>query len=178
MATGQQPPYVRLPALILTAVLLVLLAAGVVVFVVENRPADPAAPPPLGSTGVDVLVGECLRVNTADAADIAVTDCADPNAVYKVAVRRDTSAQPCPGSSYVTYTQTDTLRLCLTLNARQGECFAERDARVPCTAADASFQVARVVEGAADPNRCGESHADNAIVYPEPKLTLCRVPLH
>lgn len=206
----QRPPYGRLPrvyaqpggyeppepprrgtvgALVVTAVVLVLIAVGVGVFVVgaddSGRPTpetlavapseEESAPGP-----ADAAVGDCLRVNDADAADVDLVDCADPSAVYQVAVRRDSSAERCPAPSYVSYTQEGTLRLCLMLNARQGECFAEdehQDARVDCAAPEASYRVARVVVGAADPDECGTAHAPNAVVYPEPGRTLCRVPM-
>lgn len=178
----QRQPYVRLPALILTAVVLALFAAGVAAFVVGQRPTTDSEAPPSLEEGheIDAVVGQCIQVNNADVADIAVVDCAEPAAVYKVAVRLDTSTRPCPASSYVSYSLQGTLRLCLVLNARPGECFDEsgqRDTRVDCADRNASFRVARVLEGAADPTMCGESNAPNAIVYPEPRLTLCRVPL-
>jgi hypothetical protein len=175
----QQPPYVRPPTLILTAVVLALLVVGGAAAVVDQRPTSaPVTPSPQEPPGFDAAVGDCIRVNNADAADIAVVDCADRAAVYRVAVRRDTSTQPCPGASYVTYSLGDSLRLCFVLNAHQGECFDAQDGRVDCAAANASFRVEQVIAGSADPSRCGEPNAANAIVYPQPKLTLCRVPLN
>ncbi len=161
---------------------LALFAAGVAAFVLSQRPGTVSEAPPSLEEGheIDAGVGQCIQVNNADAADIAVVDCAEPVAVYKVGVRLDTSERPCPASSYVSYSLPGTLRLCLVLNARPGECFDEsgqRDARVDCAARNASYRVARVLEGEADPARCGESNAPNAIVYPEPRLALCRVPL-
>jgi len=133
-----------------------------------------------GKSASSAAVGDCIKVNNASAtnADVEKIDCNTKEAVYKVAVTKDDSAATCPGgaeSNYVSYTEEGSLLLCLTLNAKEGECFestASDDKRVECSAATASFKVAKVITGQDDPAGCGEG-ADDAITYPEPKLTLC-----
>jgi hypothetical protein len=45
--------------------------------------------------------------------------------------------------------------------------------KVGCTSPEASFGVTEVVEGEDDSTECGEG-ADDALVYPEPPMTICR----
>ncbi len=133
-----------------------------------------------GKSASSAAVGDCIKVNNASAtnADVEKIDCTTPEAVYKVAVTKDDSGAECPGgaeSNYVSYTEEGSLLLCLTLNAKNGECFESTttdDKRVDCASASASFKVAKVIEGNDDPAACGEGK-DDAITYPEPKLTLC-----
>jgi hypothetical protein len=127
----------------------------------------------------DAEVGDCIKVNKAGDTDAEVEtiDCANAAAVYRVGVRVDGGGSKCPGENYVTYTEGNLL-LCLTLNARSGECFHEndeQDTRVPCDSPEASYQVGEIFEGTEDPTKCGEVDADNAFTYPEPPLTICRV---
>jgi hypothetical protein len=152
---------------------------------------DPTAPssverPPVRTVpgaAVDAGVGDCIRVDDASAADadIAAIDCADRRAVYRVGVREERGAgapAECPGPHYVSYTEEGGLLLCLTLNAREGDCFHEgerRDSRVACDSPKADYRVGRIFAGTDDPGRCGEEDAPNALTYPDPPLTICRL---
>ncbi|HEV7650801.1 MAG TPA: hypothetical protein VGP26_21865 [Actinophytocola sp.] len=129
---------------------------------------------------VDAKAGDCIKVNDAGKtnADVETIDCADRAAVYKVGIREYGRGGDCPGENYVKYTEQDSLLLCLTLNARQGECFhesEEQDTRVPCDSPDASYEVGAVYDGEEDAARCGERDASNALTYPRPPLTICRL---
>lgn len=129
---------------------------------------------------IDARAGDCIKVNSAGTtdADVETVDCAEEAAVYKVGIREDRKDGGCPGENYVKYTEQDNLLLCLTLNARRGDCFhesEEQDSRVPCDSSDASYEVGEIYEGAEDAARCGEQDAPNALTYPRPPLTICRV---
>lgn len=141
-------------------------------------PGSPVGPVEPGAAA-DAGVGDCIKVNQAGATDaeVATIDCADQAAVYRVGVRVDGGTSKCPGDNYVAYTEGELL-LCLTLNARSGECFKEtdeQDTRVSCDSADASYQVGEIFEGTEDASRCGEVDAENAFTYPQPPLTICRL---
>ncbi len=181
--------------------LLVLVGAGTAVFLMsEGDSADTAAPattspaaptvadPPPATRATpaepgavtDAAVGDCIKVNdvSATAADIETIDCADPLAVYEVAVREESTTRECPNRNYVSYTEDDVLLLCLTLNAKEGQCFHEdsqQDTPVGCDSPDASYRVGEIHEGTEDANRCGEADARNALTYPVPPLTICRL---
>lgn len=134
--------------------------------------------PVVPGSAVDAEVGDCIKVNNASAtnADVEAIDCADPLAVYKIAVKEDDDTATCPGDDYVTYSEAGQLLLCLMLNAEEGECFNEtpqEDKRVDCGSPDASYRVSAVHEGVEDVNRCG-ADSPYALSYPEPPLTICR----
>lgn len=144
-----------------------------------RAPGSSAGPPPATKEPADANVGDCIKVNKAGRtdADVETIDCGHAEAVYRVGVRVDGGTSTCPGENYVTYTEGELL-LCLTLNARSGDCFHEddeQDVRVPCDPPDASYRVGEIFEGSEDPSKCGEVDAENAFTYPEPPLTICRV---
>lgn len=123
--------------------------------------------------------GDCIKINDVAEADIEKVDCASPDALFKVAVAEDDDGAKCPTRSYLAYSQSgrNELLLCLSLNASTGDCYQFADntyRKVNCAAPEATFQVAEVVEGKNDPALCGEAAA-NALVYPEPPHTICRV---
>ncbi|HEX6358039.1 LppU/SCO3897 family protein [Actinophytocola sp.] len=120
-------------------------------------------------------VGECIKVNEATTtdADIEKIDCNSKDAVYKVAVTFDDSSATCPEGDYDTYSQggrrTADVTLCLMLNAKEGDCFAqagESVARVECTDPNAVFQVMKVLSGAKDGSGCPEG--SDSLVFPKP----------
>jgi hypothetical protein len=144
-----------------------------------SEPATQDGAPKPGA-GTDAAVGECLMVEDVSETDtdVAAIDCADPLAVYRVGVREEGGGVRCPGRNYVSYTEESGLLLCLTLNAQPGECFheAERlDTRVPCDSPDASYRVGEIHTDIEDAGRCGEDDAPNALTYPRPPLTICRL---
>ena len=179
---------------VLTGIIAVaaLLVAGLGAWVISKDDGDAGDKPPaeepapartsgaVAGVAADARVGDCIKVNTAGEtdADVETIDCADPAAVYKVGIRDDGKDGDCPGENYIKYTEQDTLLLCLTLNARRGDCFhqsEEQDTRVSCDSPDASYEVGDIYEGAEDAARCGERDAANAITYPRPPLTICRL---
>jgi len=198
------PPKNNKTAIIIVAVaVLVLIGAGIGVFALNNKddgsndaggssstnqvPTSAGEATPTEETpvdpgdAVDAQVGDCIKVNNASAtnADVETIDCTDPLAVYKIAVKEDSDTATCPGDAYVTYSEQGSLLLCLTLNAREGECFnetAQEDKRVDCGSPDVSYRVSAVFEGTEDANQCGDDSA-NALTYPEPPLTICRAPV-
>lgn len=144
-----------------------VVVAGVVFLL--NQDATPSA-----------QTGDCIKVNDVEKADIDTVGCDDEQALYKVAITRDDAGATCPGPAYVAYTQTGggDLLLCLTLNAKEGDCFKREkavDVPVDC-AKGAEFQVTKVIAGSDDPKQCAGAGASALApyTYPEPKLTLCR----
>lgn len=133
-----------------------------------------------GKSASSAAVGDCIKVNNASAtnADVEKIDCNSAEAMYKVGVTKDDSAASCPSDTYVSYTEEGSLLLCLQLNVKEGECIHETttdDKRVDCGSPDASYKVAKVIKGKDDANECGAENAENALTYPEPALTICRV---
>ncbi|MPZ80153.1 MAG: hypothetical protein GEV28_07060 [Actinophytocola sp.] len=121
--------------------------------------------------------GDCIKVNNASTtnADIEKIDCTTQEAVYKVGAKKESDTDSCPEGDYVEYTEEDGFKLCLTLNAKVGECFKEdtqQDVRADCASAD--YKVSKVTNtGKAED--CGPEDAPNALVYSDPKQTICRV---
>ncbi|HEV2784475.1 MAG TPA: hypothetical protein VGX25_34240 [Actinophytocola sp.] len=125
--------------------------------------------------------GDCIKVNRASttSADVEKIDCNDNIAVFKVAKKLDNDTDQCPTPDYEKYTQTGAgsdFALCLMLNAKEGDCFADYDtpdkrARVDC--ASAEVKVAKLVSGTADEKACEQDSL--ALVYPEPATTFCLV---
>lgn len=157
-------------------VLVLLAAGGVAAYVYYDRELRDA---PDGAA-----VGDCIKVNRASAtdADVQTIDCADPAALYKVAIRQ--VGQVCPSDTYDSYTETSTGRrratdsftLCLTLNVTEGQCLANLDstdqlAKVDCADPAAEARVVKVVAGTADEAACDEE--STPVVYPTPPTTHC-----
>ncbi|HEX4816865.1 MAG TPA: hypothetical protein VFV66_29335 [Nonomuraea sp.] len=137
--------------------------------------------------------GDCLEAESRGrkAGDFRIVGCDAPEAAYKVA-RRLTDSRGCGSSAYgyatSPYVRSGGWHLCLTLNARVGDCFHQeigfptgKASRVAC-GSSATYRIVRVVEGHADRELCGEeaTHpvSDDltrpvALVYPEPPLTIC-----
>jgi hypothetical protein len=124
--------------------------------------------------------GACIKVITASETDAEIDEvnCADQEAVYRIGKELSSSTGTCPDGDYAEYTETgsNSLKLCLILNAKEGDCFKEgdqHDTRTNCPAAD--YKVAKVIDGKADADQCGADDAENALTYSEPPTTLCRV---
>jgi hypothetical protein len=170
---GGQPPAAPAPkkgnskkVRIIAIVVILLVVVGVVLYLQQDAASSAKA-------------GDCIKVNDATNADVQQVDCGTKEAVYKVALTKDDSNAKCPNDDYLAYSETGSneLLLCLVLNAKEGDCFKENPkdhTRVDCTAPDASFQVAKVIDGKDDPKGCGAENVV-ALTYPEPKLTLCLV---
>ncbi|TKG58528.1 LppU/SCO3897 family protein [Prauserella endophytica] len=135
---------------------------------------------PLG--GWTAEEGECLSVpefSTTAQEDPEKVDCGDPSANVKVAVRLSDGGESCPQGDY-DYLATEDTKLCLMLNAKNGECWANVTsstkgyARVPCTDPSAEIQVVKVVEGQTDPAKaCSGTEAATGAVYTRPPTVVC-----
>jgi hypothetical protein len=177
--TGQQPEYPPAPPgqpvrksskkkiwLIVGIVVVALVVGGVLVSLLNKNSASKAE------------AGDCIKVNSATntSADVEKIDCNDKVAVFKVAKKLGNDTDQCPTPDYEKYTQRgggSNFALCLMLNAKEGDCFANiedpaKRARVDC--ANGEFKVSKVVNKA-DEAACGGE--GQPIVYPEPATTFC-----
>jgi hypothetical protein len=157
-------------------VLVAVVLLGVVGVVVAGIIASFSAP-----SGAEP--GECIKVISSSVVDASVEkiDCGLPDAAFKVAVNLDSSKDSCPSGDYTEYTESgrrsDGFKLCLTLNAKEGDCFkqegtivAGKTTKVTCSSS-ATYQVVKVSTGTADEGQCSEG--ETAEVYSQPATTLC-----
>jgi hypothetical protein len=171
-ATPPPPPPAAKPkntGKIIKIVLGVVVIAVIAVVAIVNWGTSPSS----------ANVGDCIKVNTVSVtdADIEKIDCGDPAASYKVAATFDDSSAQCPGGSesdYVSYTESGKgdLTLCLTLNAKEGECFKNGDAAEKVSCASADVKVAKILKGTTDESGCPEETV-GFLAYPDPKMVLC-----
>lgn len=127
--------------------------------------------------------GDCLHVPefSSDAKEQPVkVDCADDKATVKVAVQLDDENGICPDGDYDQISYEGGATLCLMINAKQGDCFANVSSptagyeRVACTDPSAEIAVLKIVEGTTDPQQaCGDSEAEQGVVYTKPPRVLC-----
>ncbi|MFL6143169.1 MAG: hypothetical protein ACJ72N_15045 [Labedaea sp.] len=155
---------------LIVAVVLVVVAAGIIVTLIVNRNNPSKA-----------NAGDCIKVKSASStnADVEKIDCNDKAAVFKVAKKLGNDTDTCPTPDYEKYEQSGgsgnaDFALCLMLNAKEGDCFAEYDspdkrARVDCGSAE--VKVTKVVDGKADESACDQQSIP--IAYPEPATTFC-----
>ncbi|WUV12006.1 hypothetical protein OG738_17635 [Amycolatopsis sp. NBC_01488] len=133
-------------------------------------------------------VGDCLKVTefTSGGDEPSKADCNDIGANVKIAGRLDGSADQCPGggtgdAAYDTYTVTGrtSYKLCLMINAKQGDCLANFSSqtkgyqKVPCSDPTKDAELVKVVTGQADKSVCEGTEATRVAVYPEPATTMC-----
>ena len=147
-----------------------LVIAGVVGFL--NSPATAS-------------VGDCLQVTefTTNGDEPTKIDCADQNANVKIAIKLDEASSSCPSGDYDEYSVSGRgdYKLCLMINARDGDCFANVTSstagykRVPCTDPTAEIEFVKVVTGQADEAACAGLEIDGAVTYSEPATTMCAV---
>lgn len=159
---------------------LIAIFGGVAAFIVV-KVLNPPAPA--------YFAGDCVQVVEGGRFDAEVTkvDCAEQDALYEVGLYLDDPDESCPSDAYSEYQQTGGQRqeykLCLMLNAGEGDCLsvpviaAGQERKVACTSDDANVKITKVVEGTADENACGADAEENARVYPQPKRTVCLGPV-
>jgi hypothetical protein len=134
-----------------------------------------------GSHGaVAAAQGDCIEVVSAQDARTETVDCGSPEAVYRVAKRLDSASGACPDGEYSELTSGRSVKLCLMLNAHEGDCLTTMAAgrnqthqRVPCDG-PATYQVRKLVVGRQDPALCDQGNV--VASYSEPALTVCLVP--
>ncbi|GAA0218032.1 hypothetical protein GCM10010492_14860 [Saccharothrix mutabilis subsp. mutabilis] len=157
-------------------VLIAVVALGIVGVVVAGLIASKDSP-----GGAEA--GDCIKVNSVSVsdADVEKIDCGSPEAAFKVAVNLDSSTKACPTGDYSEYRdsggrRSDGFKLCLTLNAKDGDCFkqegtivAGKTTKVTC-GSSATHKVTKV-SGAADENQC--ESGDIVYVYSQPATTIC-----
>ncbi|MFE9743767.1 hypothetical protein ACFYOT_02570 [Saccharothrix saharensis] len=138
-----------------------------------------------GATGpAGAEAGDCIKVVSASAtdADVEKVDCSSAEAAFKVAANLDSSNDSCPDGDYAEYSDTggrrsDGFKLCLMLNAAEGDCFkqegsivAAKTTKVTCDSS-ATYKVGKVIAGRADENEC--ESGDTVSVYSQPATTIC-----
>ena len=165
MAPKSKFRYVRL-------VLSLVVLAGIVVIGIFAHSSSPDSS----------QAGECLKVTeftTGVTPDKA--DCNDAAANVKIGARLDNSADKCPEGMYDEYEVTggSDYRLCLVINAKQGDCltgFQSRTAgyrKVPCSDPAKDAELVKVVDGQEGEAVCEGTDATDYRSYSQPKLTLC-----
>jgi hypothetical protein len=168
-----QRPKRRLGLRIVVAAVVLCAVAGVVIWQLTTSPDNAA-------------VGDCLNVKEfTDGSEPTKVDCADPSANVKIAIRLDDDTASCPSDNYDEYSVSgrgSSYKLCLMLNAHDGDCFSNFTAsttdgykRVPCTDPTADVEIMKVVTGTADESACQGLDYDGALIYPTPPTTLCAV---
>jgi hypothetical protein len=152
----------------IVAAVVVLAVVGVIYFV--NKGTAPSSS----------KVGDCIKVNSASStdADVEKIDCNSKDAAYKVASTHDDASASCPDGDYVSYTETgrgSDLLLCLTLNAKEGQCFQQGDAdkQVECASKDATFMVTKILTGTTDVAGCPGDGEKQGYVYSSPDMVQC-----
>ncbi|MFC0116299.1 LppU/SCO3897 family protein [Kibdelosporangium aridum] len=133
-----------------------------------------------GTGAASAEAGDCIKVVSASSAEAEKAECGSQEAVYKVAKKLDSSSDACPKGDYTEWTRRsrrDTMKLCLMLNAKEGDCFKisasglnQTDERVPC-GPSAPYKVVKVVTGTANKSACARGNV--AAVYSEQATTLC-----
>jgi hypothetical protein len=129
-------------------------------------------------------VGQCLSVTEfKKGVEPSKADCGDPSANVKIAARLDDGSGSCPAGDYdefsVTGSSSKSYKLCLIVNAKQGDCLADFFSetggykKVPCTDPSADAEIVKAVTGTADKNLCQDTDATNAAVYSQPATTFC-----
>ncbi|MEC3981877.1 LppU/SCO3897 family protein [Amycolatopsis sp. H20-H5] len=167
---GPPPKKSKLRFLRILIPVLVLVVGGI--FAVVNFATTPASS----------NAGDCLSITEFnDNADPAKAECGDPKANVKIAVKLDSGNDSCPKGDYDEYSVTgrSSYKLCLMINAKQGDCFANFTSKtagylkVPCSDPTKDAEFVKIVEGQADENICQGTDATRAAVYPQPATTMC-----
>jgi hypothetical protein len=154
---------------LIIVIALAVIAAGVIVYFITNKNGASSA-----------NAGDCIKVKSASAtnADVEKIDCNDNAAVFKVAKKLSNDTDQCPTPDYEKYEQSggssSDFALCLMLNAKEGDCFANFDtpdkrARVDCGSAE--VKVTKMVPGKADEAACDQQSIP--VTYPDPATTFC-----
>ncbi|MDT8911460.1 hypothetical protein [Amycolatopsis sp. PS_44_ISF1] len=127
-------------------------------------------------------VGDCLKVaEFTDGVTPDKVDCNDAAANVKIGARLSNASDKCPEGMYDEYEVTgrSDYRLCLVINAKQGDCLKGYQSqtagyqKVPCTDPAKDAELVKVVEGQEGEAVCRDTEATEYRSYSQPKLTLC-----
>lgn len=136
-------------------------------------------------------VGSCLEAlgkgGKTVQNDFRIVACTTSQAAYKV-IKKASSCDDSTNGYVQVGTRRSRSQLCLTLNAKKGDCFYQevgfptgKVSKVTC-GASATYRVTKVSDGSADASVCGKDvpnwtktpdELPHAIVYRSPPLTLC-----
>jgi hypothetical protein len=126
---------------------------------------------------IDVEQGDCIKIVSAADAQVERVDCGSAGAVYRVARKLDSAKGVCPEGAYSELTSGSSVKLCLMLNAKEGDCFTTEaigrnrtHERVPCTDS-AEYRVVKVVPDTVDSKVCAPGNV--VAIYSEPPVTIC-----
>jgi hypothetical protein len=177
---GQFPPAPPVPKKSKTGAIIRFAVIGVVVIVAAVIGIISFTKSPASANA-----GDCLSVTEfTRGSDPTKADCNDPKANVKIAVKLDKASDDCPGGSnagYDTYSVTgrSSYKLCLMINAKQGDCLANFSSqtkgyvKVPCSDPTKDSELVKVVEGQASESVCDGTEATRVAVYPQPPTTMC-----
>ncbi|MCF6470857.1 hypothetical protein FAF44_21025 [Nonomuraea sp. MG754425] len=133
--------------------------------------------------------GDCLeaRGKGGKTSEFHIVGCAAPQAAYKMIKKADRCDDITNGYALVG-TRRHLTRLCLTLNAKEGDCFYQevgfptgKASKVTCDPS-ATYRITKVSDGTTDASVCGADVPNwtktpdvlpRAIVYRHPARTLC-----
>jgi len=165
----QQPqPKSKLRLLRILLPILVVVIGGVFAIVSYTKSPDSSK------------VGDCLSVvEFKQGAEPDKAACDDPSANVRIAVKLDESKGSCPEGMYDEYSVTGSAsyKLCLMLNAKQGDCFSNMTSetagykKIACTDPTAEAEVLKVVDAPKD--QCEGTEANASATYSEPATTVC-----
>ena len=154
----------------LIGVAVVLVIGGIISFIsFSNSPASSN-------------VGDCLKVTEfKSGSEPDKADCNSLEANALIGAKLDSASASCPSDVYDSYSVTGktSYKLCLVINAKQGDCLANFNSdtkgyqKVPCTDPTKDAELVKVVEGKSDKALCDDTDAKYAIAYPQPARTLC-----
>ncbi|GAA0924281.1 LppU/SCO3897 family protein [Virgisporangium aurantiacum] len=196
---GQQPPpYPQYPpprrrsgtaGKTFGCLIVVLLIGGGIVFGIGTAAgwfsADDAAS--------NSQAGDCMKAadNDAKSTKFSIVDCAAPDAAYKVAFKTDSRYGGCGGTSYMADSEKTSRRsgftLCMTLNAKVGDCFNQTvgpptgTARKVACGSGATYKVVKIVDKddlyacGSDYKRPSGSSLTGKLIfsYPKPAMSIC-----
>jgi hypothetical protein len=160
------PPKKASPASKIVLGLVLAAVAGLVVYAVVS-----------GNQGtINAQQGDCIKIVSAADAQVGPVDCGSADAVYKIAKKLDSAKGVCPEGEYSELTSGSSVKLCLMLNAKEGDCFATEaigrnrtHERVAC--GGAQYRVVKVIPGTVDSKACAQGNV--VATYSEPMTTIC-----
>ncbi|GLZ32747.1 hypothetical protein Lesp02_49350 [Lentzea sp. NBRC 105346] len=166
------PPKKAGPGRLLGCGLGLVVVVGLIIFGITQWGTGPGS----------AKAGDCIKVNSAkiNDADVEKIDCNSSEAAFKVAKNLDSSTDKCPTGDYAEFRssgrRSNGYKLCLMLNAKEGDCFKEegsivagKTTKVTCSSS-ATYKVTKVVS-TVDKDACADG--EEYSTYSEPATTLC-----